>query len=67
MIFILSLFVVILEDLIFYYVKSIIELRNKERNKLVLEDVLYIKFIWFLMFFIYMFLYIFILSIVFFV
>lgn len=46
MIFILSLFDVILEDLIFCYVRSIIELRNK-RKKLVLEDVLYIKFIWF--------------------
>lgn len=69
MIFILSLSAVTSEDSTPHYAKSTTESRNKERNKLVLvlEDVLYIKLTWFLMFFIHMFTYIFISSTVSFV
>lgn len=67
MIFILSLSAVTSEDSTPHYAKSTTESRNKETKKLVLEDVLYIKLTWFLMFFIHMFSYIFISSTVSFV
>lgn len=67
MIFILSLSAVTSEDSTPHYARSTKESRNKEVKKLVLEDVLYIKLTWFLMFFIHMFSYIFISSTVSFV
>lgn len=66
MIFILSLSDVTSEDSTPRYARSTTESRNK-RKKLVLEDVLYIKLTWFLMYFIHMFSYIFISSTVSFV
>lgn len=66
MIFILSLSDVTSEDSTPHYARSTTESRNK-RKKLVLEDVLYIKLTWFLMYFIHMFSYIFISSTVSFV
>lgn len=57
MIFILSLSDVTSEDSTPHYAKSTEESRNK-RKKLVLEDVLYIKLTWFLMFFIYIYIFI---------